>query len=122
MYFLQFCKSITKQEICTMPDVNDCVDPRIMDRAEILFKQMRTKTNIFDRIEIPYIESELQDQDKVQRILMQYNDGDIPDYLFRKFSELFHKPFNDLNIDEQSIVKTLSVYVCMRFIQSLNTN
>lgn len=122
MIFDQFCKQIASNELLTDPIVcsEDDADDILKERAQALCGIMRLKMNKLDRIEIPFIEENLKDLNRVEQLLSEYNQGEIPDYLLMTFSEkLYGIPFNELNIDQQSVIKTLSIYICVS-IQSSN--
>ena len=76
---------------------------------------------ILNRIEIPFIEEAFRDMDRVERLLAAYNQGDVPDYLLKTFAEkLYGSEFTSLNPDQQSIIKILSVYICISIQDSNN--
>ena len=115
MKFLQFCRQIATPVIVEEPlDPNSTVSDDIKSRANVLCDIMKTKMDILDRIEIPFIEARFQDIDHVEDILEKYHNGDVPDYLLKLFStNLYGQEFTSLNLDQQAIIKTLSVYICI---------
>lgn len=120
MIFEQFCKYHATNEQISSIDVKD-VDRNIQERAHALCQIMKPKMTILDRIEIPFIEEAFKDMAKVERLLSTYNEGDVPDYLLRTFSEnLYGSEFTSLNEDQQAIIKILSVYICISIQDSNN--
>jgi hypothetical protein len=101
--------------------VDESLVPDILKtRAQVLISIMRTKMEILDRIEIAFVERVFDDMDKAEKLLAEYNHGDIPDYLLKELSEkLYHRQMKELTDDEQTIIKTLSLYICIS-IQSSN--
>lgn len=113
--FDKFCKRITTNEqISTALNVTE-VDKDVRERAHALCDIMKPKMTILDKIEIlPFIEAEFQDMDRAEQLLAEYNQGNVPDYLLKTFSEkLYGSDFTTLNTDQQSIIKTLSAYICI---------
>ena len=122
MVFSQFCKRLATNEVITetmnVTDVNDDVK----GRAHALCQIMKPKMDILDKIEIGFIEEAFRDMDKVERLLAEYNDGEVPDYLLKTLSATLYGPeFTSLNPDQQSIIKILGVYICIS-IQGSNKN
>jgi hypothetical protein len=122
MVFSQFCKRLATNEAITdtmnVTDVNDDVK----GRAHALCQIMKPKMDILDRIEIGFIEEAFRDMDRAEKVLAEYNDGYVPDYLLKTLSEtLYGHEFTSLNADQQSIIKILSAYICIS-IQDSNKN
>lgn len=122
MVFSQFCKRLATNEVIAetmnVTDVNDDVK----GRAHALCQIMKPKMDILDKIEIGFIEEAFRDMDKVERLLAEYNDGEVPDYLLKTLSKTLYGPeFTSLNPDQQSIIKILGVYICIS-IQGSNKN
>lgn len=122
MVFSQFCKRLATNEVIAetmnVTDVNDDVK----GRAHALCQIMKPKMGILDKIEVGFIEEAFRDMDKVERLLAEYNDGEVPDYLLKTLSETLYGPeFTSLNPDQQSIIKILAVYICIS-IQGSNKN
>ena len=122
MVFSQFCKRLATNEVITetmnVTDINDDVK----GRAHALCQIMKPKMDILDKIEIGFIEEAFRDMDKVERLLAEYNDGEVPDYLLKTLSATLYGPeFTSLNPDQQSIIKILAVYICIS-IQGSNKN
>ena len=115
MLFGQFCKQFASNELITEPFTDSETAPDdIKARAQVLCDIMMPKMDILDKVEVVFIEAALQDPEYVESTLAQYNQGDIPDYLFKKFSEtLYQTPFQELTLEQQSIIKTLSAYICV---------
>ena len=122
MVFSQFCKRLATNEVIAetmnVTDVNDDVK----GRAHALCQIMKPKMGILDKIEVGFIEEAFRDMDKVERLLTEYNDGEVPDYLLKTLSATLYGPeFTSLNPDQQSIIKILAVYICIS-IQGSNKN
>jgi len=115
MLFGQFCKQFASNELITEPFTDaETASDDIKARAQVLCDIMKPKMDILDKVEVVFIEAALQDPEYVESTLAQYNQGDIPDYLFKKFSEtLYQTPFQELTLEQQSIIKTLSAYICV---------
>ena len=115
MKFLQFCQRITTPFIVVENLSNDAeMTPDVRGRVSVLCHIMKPKMEILDRVEIPFIEALFHDMDVVEDIMEQEYNCNVPDYLLREFStELYGLDFASLNADQQAIIKTLSVYICI---------
>jgi hypothetical protein len=122
MIFTDFCKRVASSEAIQQLDVKP-VNEALEQRVNVLCEIMEPKMDILNRVEIPFIEEKFMDMDYVAKILSGYNQGDIPDYLLKTLSERLYKTeFTALNSDRQSIIKTLSVYICILDTQGSNKN
>lgn len=122
MIFTDFCKRVASSEAIKQLDVKP-VNEALEKRVNVLCEIMEPKMDILNRVEIPFIEEKFMDMDYVTKILSEYNQGDIPDYLLKTLSERLYKTeFTALNSDRQSIIKTLSVYICILDTQGSNKN
>ncbi len=114
MVFQQMCNRVATRERIDEDIIVDetSVPDDIKGRTHALCNIMRTKVEILDRIEIPFIDKAFEDIDKAEHLLMEYNHGDIPDYLLKEFStNLYHQEMKDLTDDQQSVIKVLSAYI-----------
>lgn len=122
MIFTDFCKRVASSEAIKQLDVKP-VNEALEKRVNVLCEIMEPKMDILNRVEIPFIEEKFMDMDYVTKILSEYNQGDIPDYLLKTLSERLYKTeFTALNSDRQSIIKTLSVYICILDTHGSNKN
>ena len=122
MIFSAFCKRVSTYDMITQLDVKP-VNKELEKRIDVLCEIMEPKMEILDRIEVPFVENKFVDIEYVSKILSTYNQGDIPDYLLKTLSQrLYRTEFTALNSDRQSIIKTLSAYICILDAQSSNKN
>lgn len=114
MKFLPFCQRITTPFIVVEQTQVTEVPNDIAERVTTLCNMMKPKMNKLDRIEIPFIEALFHDMDIVEDIMEKEYNGDVPDYLVETFStNLYGQEFASLDSDQQAIIKTLSVYICI---------
>lgn len=82
--------------------------------AGVLIKNMRNKVEIFDRVNIPYIENAFT-EDYPSILDEKLEDGEIPNSLIEELAYgIFNNRINDLSDDQRAIIKVLSVYICIQ--------
>ena len=114
MKFLPFCQRISTPFIVVEPVQVSEMPEDIAKRVKALCDIMKLKMDKLERVEIPFVESLFQDIDKVEDIMEKEYNGDVPDYLLHNLStNLYGQEFASLDADQQSIIKTLSVYICI---------
>ncbi len=116
MNFLDLCKRVATNE--HISEIIQCDEDKvpydIKQRVDALCDIMRNKLDILNNIEIPFIEAAFSDMERAEKLLSEYNDGDVPDYLLKELStRLYHENFHELDVTKQSIIKTLSAYICI---------
>lgn len=117
MNFKQFCEQIANSE-CNLINVENISVPEVYSTAvESLIKIMKNKTEILDNINIPFIEASFE-CDYETLLKEKLEDNEIPDGIIYRLSEgIYNKTPSELSVDEQKIIKVLSIYIC---IQNLN--
>lgn len=116
MIFSKFCKQFATPVIVTDDlELSETPSEDVIKRVNVLCNEiMKPKMDILDKIEISFIEARLQDMEHVEDVLEHHYNGDVPDYLLHMLStNLYGSEFNQLNLDQQAIIKTLSVYLCI---------
>jgi hypothetical protein len=80
-----------------------------------LVDMIKPKMNRLDRVHIGFVEHIFDDLNQVNQILKEHYDMNIDDGVSYALSRyLYDKSFNDLDADEQSIIKVLAVYICVQ--------
>lgn len=117
--FQEFCLSIASGEHLNEPGPESSAlyaehDVDLKQRADALVEIMKNKMGILDRVPIPFIEEAFIDHDRVEMLLKNFRNGDVPDYLLIVFSQrLYGREFADLTVEQQAIIKTLAMYICI---------
>lgn len=124
MSFQSFCTRMATPD--TIPDqlvesdkpFNDDIATRVNSLCDIMMNKM----NILDRVNVSFIESAMEDPARVEFLMNRFNmnpedpstAGNVPDDLLIVFSRrLYQKEFHQLTAEQQSIIKILSVYICI---------
>lgn len=117
--FINFCRTLADGRIVDSPlfdsEENSLTVPHMYEKASnVLIKNMKIKKDIFDKVDIPYIEAAFTD-DYANILEDKLEDGDVPDGLITHLSfGIYGKNLNKLSDDERTIIKVLSVYICIQ--------
>lgn len=117
--FIDFCKSFTDGSMLDDPifdsEENTTQVPSQYEKpVNVLIKNMKVKKDIFDKVNIPYIEAAFS-EDYPSILEDKLDDGEIPDGIIVTLSfGIYGKNFNKLSDDERTIIKVLSVYICIQ--------
>lgn len=77
-----------------------------------LVDMIKPKMKRLDRVHIGFIEHVFDDLNRVNQIMKEHYDMNVDDGVSYALSRyLYDKSFNDLEADEQSIIKVLAVYI-----------
>ena len=112
MDFLTYCKKVaTNDHVVITEDRN--VPEQYEQVTKVTINILKPKMSRIDRIEIPFITAKLNSYETITDVLDEKLDGgDVPDGILNTLSEgLYSKSFNDLSIDEQSIIKVVGIYL-----------
>ena len=119
MAFLDFCRRYaTNRKL----EIGEPADPDVIEipfnlesDIENLVKDLKPKASRFDKIHVTYIETAFNDFDKVVNILKDVYNEDIDDGIAYALSRyLYNTQFNDLDVDRQSIIKVLTIYILIQ--------
>ena len=117
--FLNFCKRIATASLITIETPSDPNVVEIPFHLEnditALVNNVKPKLNRIDRVHITYIEAAFQDMDKINEILDNVYGYDVDDgipYALAKY--LYDTSFNELDVDRQSIIKVLTIYILVQ--------
>lgn len=118
MKFQQKCEAWATEDHLEVEDPDDLTYPvSIETKLKSLINIMKPKMGILDKINIPFIENELEKTP--QQLFDSLNTsckGEIPDGIINYLSkELYSKDFNSMSESEQAIIKVLSVYLMIQF-------
>lgn len=119
MAFLDFCKRYAtnhKIEISVPDDPNVIEIPYNLESdIENLVKDLKPKANRFDKLHVTYVEQSFSNFDNVIGILKDVYNEDIDDGIAYALSRyLYDTQFNDLDVDRQSIIKVLTIYILIQ--------
>lgn len=118
MSFQKFCLSKADGSLLDDPFFTEdhdrvSIPDKYSTPVKVLIKNMRNKVEIFDRVDIPYIENAFSD-DYPQILDEKLEDQEIPNALIEELAYgIFDKKINDLTENQRSIIKVLSVYICI---------
>lgn len=116
--FQEFCKRITAGSKDLSGVSTECAEmpEQYKEPVEVLVSMMKTKKKIFDKINVPFIESVFEDEEENKKILSEkIGDNDIPDAIFIRLSNgIFGENPSALNVDQQAIIKVLTIYICIQ--------
>lgn len=77
-----------------------------------LVDMIKPKMKRLDRVHIGFVENVFDDLNRVNQIMKEHYDMNVDDGVSYALSRyLYDKSFNDLEADEQSIIKVLAVYI-----------
>lgn len=119
MMFIDFCRSLTdgskvEKDIFNSEENNVTIPSQYEKAANVLIKNMKMKRDIFDRVNVSYVENAFTG-DYASKLNDKLNDHDVPDELIVGLSfGIYGKNFNMLSDDERTIIKVLSVYICIQ--------
>lgn len=117
MNFQQKCEVWATNDHVDVNDPHDASCPdSVKTKLESLVKIMQPKMGILDKINIPFIEKEMdRSPDELYTALNTSCQGCIPDGIINVLSQkLYEKQFNDMSTSEQAIIKVLSVYLMIQ--------
>lgn len=108
--FKAFCKRYATPDIVKIND--DAEIPKMYAEATMnVVNDIKDMKDNFDTVVIAYIETFL-DEIKDYESALRFTEGDIPDGVMSKVAhKLYDKSFNACDVDEQAVVKTVSVYI-----------
>lgn len=119
MMFIDFCRSLTdgskvEEDIFNSETNSTSIPSQYEKAANILIKNMKTKRDIFDKINVPYVENAFTGDYSI-KLNDKLNNHDVPNELIAGLSfGIYGKNFNMLSDDERTIIKVLSVYICIQ--------
>lgn len=117
--FLKFCLSkadgsLLKDPFFTEDHDRVSVPEKYKDTVKVLIKNMRPKRDIFDKIDIPYIEEAFNGNYKA---ILDRNlkDQEVPNSLIEELAYgIFGNKINSLTNNQRAIIKVLAVYICIQ--------
>lgn len=113
MTFKQFCINISNPEHVDIPTTST-TPYKPDDMYENIINTMKPKMDILDRINVPFIEAVFDNMEEVKDLL-ENNSPDIPDGMILDISEKLYKDhFNNLNDEEQAIIKVIACYLSIQ--------
>lgn len=111
--FQTFCDVRTVDVKITLPLVTDEVPEVYKATMDRVLKDLSNRVELFDRTSVPYIQDTIEkvaDMDKA----LEHTSGDVPSAILENVSTtLYGKSFNDVTIDQQSIIIIVSTYICV---------
>lgn len=112
MDFLTYCKKIATNDHVVITDDRN-VPEQYEQVTNVTISILKPKMSRLDRIEIPFITAKLNSCKTITDIIEEkLNGDDVPDGILNTLSDgLYGKSFNDLTIDEQSIIKVVGIYL-----------
>ncbi len=116
MKFQQKCESLsTNQHLEINTDTTE-YPYAIETKLKSLINIMKPKMEILNKINIPFIEKELDRTPQELQMILERSCGcEIPDGVINVLSkELYNKSFNSMSVSEQAIIKVLSVYLMIQ--------
>lgn len=115
MKFKQFCINIANPDHIDIPTTSTTsYEPDKM--YENIINIMKPKMDILDKINVPFIEATFEDMDEVVTLL-ENNSSDISDGMILRLAEnLYENHFNNLNDEEQAIIKVIACYLSIQSI------
>lgn len=115
--FTEFCRRLVTKNRLTCPYTTD-IPERYKVPVKTLIDDLKCKKDIFDKINIPYIEPIFDgsyDIDISAELDDKLPDGEIPDGIINVLAEgIFGNKPNELTDDQQAIIKVLAVYICIQ--------
>ena len=115
--FSEFCwKVATSGKLSEVSDSTD-IPVKYTKPVNVLIADMKNKAEIFDRINVPYVEAAFDQKDlEISTMLNdKLDDDDIPDGIINKLSEgIFKCKPTELTDQQAVIIKVLSVYICIQ--------
>ena len=81
--------------------------------TEALITSLKPKRDRFDKVCLSYIQKEFNNMNSVQKALDENTtSGEVPDEILCHVSSgIYDKAFNDLDDNEQAIIKVLACYI-----------
>lgn len=115
MKFKQFCINIANPDHINIPATSTTsYEPDKM--YENIINIMKPKMDILDKINVPFIEATFEEMDEVVTLL-ENNSSDISDGMILRLAEnLYENHFNNLNDEEQAIIKVIACYLSIQSI------
>ena len=113
--FTDFCrKTVTSTQLTEVTASTD-IPIKYVKPLDVLIKDMKKKVDIFDKINIPYVEAAFDGNDIVKKLDRELVDGEIPDGIINKLSEgIFERKPAELTDVQGTIIKVLAVYICIQ--------
>ena len=118
MKFTEYCrKLVTSDPFTEVTDSTDIPDEYVSP-TDVLISSMKNKADIFDKINIAYIEAvfnEMTEDKLMNKLDMRFDEGEIPDGIINKLSEgIFKCKPIELTDDQRAIIKVLTIYICIQ--------
>lgn len=113
MKFKEFCmkRAISGNLSAVQPDE---IPEKYVKPTKALIDIMKYKMAVLDKINVAFIET-LFDDDYEGILETKLTDGEVPNGIIHTLSEgLYGKIPSELNDEESSIIKVLSVYICIQ--------
>ena len=111
--FKKYCINNTLATKVAIPTVTDEVPEMYKPTMERVLTDLSGRVSLFDHTSVPYIQDTIDRVTNMDNALKPTN-GDIPDALIETVStRLYGKSFNDIAVDEQSIIFIISLYICV---------
>lgn len=112
MDFLTYCKKVATNDHVVITDDRN-VPEQYEQVTNVTITILKPKMSRLDRIEIPFINAKLNSYETISDVIEEkLNGDDVPDGILNTLSDgLYGKSFNDLTIDEQSIIKVVGIYL-----------
>lgn len=110
--FMKFCMDHATDTILNVSETE--VPDRYKKSVNVLIQLMVNKKDIFDSINVPYVENVFED-DYLDILESNLENGDVPDGIIYALSMgIFEKQPIDLCEDQTAIIKILSTYICIQ--------
>ena len=115
MKFKQFCVNIANPDHVDI-STNGTTSYEPDKMCENIINIMKPKMDILDKINVPFIEATFEDMDEVVTLL-ENNSSDISDGMILRLAEnLYENHFNNLDDEEQAIIKVIACYLSIQSI------
>ena len=119
MAFVEFCLGKANGDKLETPfftEDHDTVSPpeKYKGPLDVLIKNMKIKRDIFDRVSVPYVENAFNGDYK-SILDDKLDDGEVPDAMIEYLADgIYGDKINNLDYNQRSIIKVLSVYICIQ--------
>lgn len=107
--FQRFCMNKATDLPITFDPDNVIIEEKYANILDVTIKDLKGRRDVFDNVNVVYIENKINSVD-----FEAIADMDIPDGIFVRLAEgIFNKTISELNVEQQSIIKVVAVYICI---------
>lgn len=113
--FLEFCNRLAlNTDFSGISDVT-LVPERYQKATNTMVNMMKNKAEIFDVINVPFVEMVFDNGDYENILDSKLIDGEVPDGIIHVLSRgIFKESPVNLTKNQSAIIKVLSVYICIQ--------